>query len=80
MLYGGECESVWHVSWECPASSSIRADFLRECIGDSVSYFEAMNSSDKAFGSELWEEHFESLLALVKEYIIEMWEERKTIR
>ena len=40
-----------------------------------------MNSSDKAsfvLGSELWEEYFESFLALVKEYIIETWEERKS--
>ena len=28
-------------------------------------------------GNELWEEHFESLLALVKAYIIDIWEERK---
>ena len=28
--------------------------------------------------SELWEEHFESLLALVKEYIIDIWKERKS--
>ena len=26
----------------------------------------------------LWEEHFESLLALVKAYIIDIWEERKS--
>ena len=40
-------------------------------------YFETTNTSDKAsfvLESELWEEHFESLLAVVKEYIIEIWE------
>ena len=44
-------------------------------------HFETMNRSDKAsfvFRSELWEEHSEFLLALVKEYIIGIWEERKS--
>ena len=45
---------------------SIRVDFWQNLPWR---HFEAMNSSDKASGSELWEEHFESLLALVKEYI-----------
>ena len=38
-----------------------------------------MSSLDKSsfvLGNELWEEHFESLLALVKAYIIDIWEER----
>ena len=40
-----------------------------------------MSSLDKSsfvLGNELWEEHFESLLALVKAYIIDIWEERKS--
>ena len=45
-----------------------------ECLGDSYSYFEAIRQASFILGNELWEEHFESLLALVKEYI---WEERK---
>ena len=43
--------------------------------------FEAMSSLDKSsfvLGNELREEHFESLLALVKAYIIDIWEERKS--
>ena len=43
--------------------------------------FEAMSSLDKSsfvLGNELWEENFESLLALVKAYIIDIWEERKS--
>ena len=28
--------------------------------------------------NELWEEHFEFLLALVKAYIIDLWEQRKS--
>ena len=40
-----------------------------------------MSSLDKSsfvLGNELWEEHFESLLALVKAYIIDIREERKS--
>ena len=47
----------------------------------SYARFEAMSSLDKSsfvLGNELWEEHFESLLALVKAYIIDIWEERKS--
>ena len=71
MLCGDECECL---SCIVGVSSIYRADFLqnlRECLGDSFSHFEAMNSSDNAsfvLGSELWEEHFESLLAIVKQY------------
>ena len=52
---------------------------------DSFACFEAMSSFDKAsfvLGNELWEEHFESLLAIVKAYYIidvpvsAVWEER----
>ena len=29
-------------------------------------------------GSELWEENFSALLSLVKRYIVDVWEARKT--
>ena len=67
VLCGDECECLW----ECPAYRTIRDDFLQnlqDCLGGSFSHFEAMNSLEKALfvlGSELWEEHLESLLALV---------------
>ena len=54
---------------------------LKASLGGSYARFEAMNSLDKSsfvLGNELWEEHFESLLALVKAYIIDIWEERKS--
>ena len=38
-----------------------------------------MSSLDKTLfvsRNELWEKHFESLLALVKVYIIDIWEKR----
>ena len=64
--------------------TSIRAQFLlkfKASLGGSYARFEAMSSLDKSsfvLGNELWEEHFESLLALVKAYIIDIWEERKS--
>ena len=50
LLCGGECESVCHVLWECPAYSSIsiRAKFLQnllECLGDSFSVQTKSHSS-----------------------------------
>ena len=82
VLCGDECESVSHTLWDCSAYTSIRAQFLlklKASLGGSYARFEAMSSLDKSsfvLGNELWEEHFESLLALVKAYIIDIWEER----
>ena len=42
--------------------------------------FEALDNTEKAsfvLGCELWTENFDALLALVKEYIINLWEVRK---
>ena len=84
MLCGDECESVSHTLWDCSAYTSIRAQFLvklKASLGGSYARFETMSSLDKSsfvLGNELWEEHFESLLALVKAYIIDIWEERKS--
>ena len=84
MLCGDECERVSHTLWDCSAYRSIRAQFLlklQTSLGGSYARFEAMSSLDKSsfvFGNELWEEQFESLLALIKMYIIDIWEERKS--
>ena len=81
-LCGAECESVVHVLWECSAYSS-RASFLlklEELLGDRYEDFEALNSVEKTscvLGSELWEQNFKSLLRLVKEFIVNVWEVRK---
>ena len=48
---------------------------LKASLGGSYARFEAMSSLDKSsfvLGNELWEEH------LVKAYIIDIWEERKS--
>ena len=81
VLCGDKCESVSHTLWDCSAYTSIRAQFLlklKASLGGSYARFETMSSLDKSsfvLGNELWEEHFESL---VKAYIIDIWEERKS--
>ena len=83
VLCGNECESVSHVLWECSAYCNSRADFLlklQEKLGNGFKRFDALDSLGKlAFilGSELWEEHFDSLLPLDKEYVVDVWEARK---
>ena len=67
-------ESVSHVLWESSACSNSRADFLlklREKLGNGFERFDALDSLGKSsliLGSELWEEHFDLLLRLVKDY------------
>ena len=79
MLCGDECESVSHTLCDCSAYRSIRAQFLLKLmasLGGSYARFEAMSSLEKSsfvLRNELWEEHLE---ALVKAYIIDIWEER----
>ena len=63
--------------WECSAYSSSRADFLlklQEKLGNGFKHFDALDSLGKSSGSELWEEHFDVLLRLIKDYIVNVWE------
>ena len=82
-LCGNECENVSHVLWECSAYSSTRASFmkkLQELLEDDYEDFESLDNVEKSsyvLGSELWENKFDGLLALVKEYIVDVWEIRK---
>lgn len=82
-LCGNECESVSHVLWECPAYGRSRAEFLsklEETIGSDYEHFNSLDNLGKScfvLGNEQWEKHFESLLHIVKDYIVEVWEERK---
>ena len=82
-LCGNECENVSHVLWECSAYSSIRASFmkkLQELLEDDYEDFESLETVEKSsyvLGSELWESKFDGLLALVNEYIVDVWEIRK---
>ena len=72
-----------HVLWESSAYSRTRASFmkkLQELLEDDYEDFESLENVEKSFyalGSELWESKFDGLLALVKEYIIDVWEIRK---
>ena len=67
------CGSVQH-------NSSSRADFLlklQEKLVNGFEHFVALDSLGKSsfiLGSELWKEHFDSLLHLVKDYIVNIWE------
>ena len=82
-LCGNECENVSHVLWECSAYCSTRASFMKKLqvlLEDDYEDFESLENVEKSsyvLSSELWESKFDGLLALVKEYIIEMWEIRK---
>ena len=83
VLCGYECESVVHVLWESLAYKDKREGFmvkLRAILGEAFNDFEALDNIEKAsfvLGCELWTENFGALLALVKEYIIDLWEVRK---
>ena len=82
-LCGNECERVSHVLWECLIYSSSRADFLlklQEKLGNEFECFDLLDSLGKLcfiLSSELWEDHFDSLLALFKDYVVKIWEVRK---
>ena len=82
-LCGNECENVSHVLWECPTYSSSRADFLLELQEKLENGFENLDSFDSLgkpsfiLGNELWEDHFDSLLTLVKDNVVNIWETRK---
>ena len=42
-------------------------------------YIENVEKSSYVLGSELWESKFDGLLALVKEYVVDVWVIRKQI-
>ena len=53
---------------------------LRSTLRKAFKDFEALDNIERAsfvLGCELWMENFDSMLALVKEYIINLWEVRK---
>ena len=83
LLCDDECESVSHVLWDCPVYDTLRNDFLctlQELLGDRFEHFQSLDSFEKAsfvLGSELWEDDFSSMLDLVKDYIVDVWELRK---
>ena len=82
-LCGNGCEKVSHVLLECSAYSSTRASFikkLQELLEDGYEDIESLENVEKSsymLGSELCESKLDGLLALVKEYIVDVWEIRK---
>ena len=80
VLCGDECESVVHVLWECHAYKDSREEFmikLRSTLGEAFKDFKALDNIERTsfvLGWELWTENFDSMLALVKEYLINLWE------
>ena len=53
---------------------------LQELLGDKYIDFDSLNYLEKTsyvLGSELWEDDFSSLLSIVKEFIVDVWESRK---
>ena len=83
LLYNDECESVSYVVWNCLVYSTLRNDFmgkLQELLGDRFERFESLDSFEKAsfvLGRNLREDDFSSVLDLVKNYIVDVWELRK---
>ena len=53
---------------------------LQEFLEDDYEDFESLENVEKSsyvLGSELWESKFDGLLALVKDYVVDVWEIRK---
>ena len=53
---------------------------LQELLEDDYEDFESLENVEKSsyvLGNELWESKFDGLLALVKEYIVDVWGIRK---
>ena len=82
-LCGAECESVVHVLWECSSYNACRDNFqeaLKQLLGARYAEFETLSAVEKTsyvLGSENWEDDFDALLHLVKEFIVAVWEVRK---
>ena len=83
ILCGTECESVVHVLWECSSYSTCRDNFqeaLKQLLGARYAEFETLSAVEKTsyvLDSENWEDNFNALLHLVKEFIVAVWEVRK---
>ena len=78
-----EYESVVHVLWECSSYRTCRDNFqeaLKQLLGARYAEFETLSAVEKTsyvLGSENWEDDFDTLLHLVKEFIVALWEVRK---
>ena len=77
-------ESVGHFLWNCPVYSERCALFLKHLnnnLGNKFEHFKSCDTAGKShfiLGTELWGSRYEELLRLVKSYIIDIWELRKS--
>ena len=81
---GEDCGSVGHFLWNCPVYSECGALFLehlKNYLGNKFEHFKSCDIAGKShfiLGTELWGSRYEELLRLVKSYIINIWELRKS--
>ena len=83
LLCDDECESVSHVLWDCPVYNTLRNDFLcklQELLGNRFEHFESLDSFEMYL--LFWvvscgRIDFSSMLDLVKDYIVDVWELQK---
>ena len=64
-------EGALHEFYEGALASFMKK--LQELLEDDYEDFESLEKSSYVLGSELWESKFDGLLALVKEYIVDVW-------
>ena len=72
------CGNVLHVYKDKREGFMVK--LIRAILGEAFKDFETLDNIEKAsfvLGCELWTKNFDALLALVKEYIIDLWEVRK---
>ena len=50
---------------------------LQEKLGNGFKRIDSLGKPSFILGSELWDEHFDSFLPLVKDYVVDIWEARK---
>ena len=73
-----------HFMWNCPVYSECHAlflEYLRNNLGKEFEHFKSCNIAKKShfiLVTEIWGSHHEELLRLVKSYIIDIWELRKS--
>ena len=69
--------------WECSSYSTCKDNFqeaLKQLLGARYADFETHSTVEKTLhllGSENWEDDFDALLHLVKEFVVAVWEVRK---
>ena len=83
-LCGEDCESVDHFLRNCPAYLEHHAMFraFKKTLGKEFERFKSCDTVGKycfILGTEIWGSFYKELLCIVKAYIIDIWEMRKTV-